>query len=125
MVNSKRKGAAGEVGFINAFLKLIGRERGPKDRRQGQATAWGGMGNSDVSIPELSDLHIECKNTKNFSFPAFVKQMREDCPPSKVMTLAYREQGKADFYWLMFPLQDLEKFSCQCAEAFGWRLERD
>ena len=124
MVNARAKGKKGENDFINAFLKLIGRERGPKDRRQGQATAWGGMGKPDVSIPELSDLHIEVKNTKTFQFPAFVKQMREDCPPNKVMTLAYREQGRNDFFWLMFPLHDLEKFSCQCAEAFGWRLEK-
>mgnify|MGYP000505886399 CR=1 FL=1 len=125
MVNARAKGLRGESDFINAFLKLIGRERGPRDRRQNQATIFGGCNNSDVSIPELSDLHIEVKNTSTFKFPAWVKQMRKDCGPGKVMTLAYKEQGKAEFFWLMFPMNDLEKFSCQCAEAFGWRLERD
>lgn len=123
-INSRAKGIRGENSFIKTLLELLGREKTHKDRRNGQAVAHGGCDNPDVSLLGFERVHYEVKHTKSFQFPAWVKQVREDCPAHKVPVIAYKEPNKQDYFWLTFPLEKLEKFALEVVGAFGWEVSR-
>jgi len=109
-MNSKQKGNRAEREIIDVLLAVLGRDRTPQDRRNYQFTNYGGTDNADVNIKGLEALHIEVKNTKNYSFPAFRKQVEADCPRHKVPVIAYRVQGEPGNFWLNLPIAKLEKF---------------
>ncbi len=110
MKNPKAKGNRGEAELISVLLGILGRERTPQDRRNYQFTAWGGQDNADINVKGLESIFFEVKNTKNYSFPAFRKQVEADCPSHKVPVIAYRVQGEPNNFWLNLPIAKLEKF---------------
>ena len=120
MVNAKRKGNAGEREFITKWCDLTGIDKTWNHKRNTQATAYGGFHNADVNIPELSDIHIEVKNTKNASLPSWIEKNNEDCPPSKCPIIAWKKE-RDGWYWIL-KMEHLEKISVQVVEAFGWNV---
>lgn len=43
-------------------------------------------------------LHIECKNTKSWSLPAWLKQAENDCPKGKIPTVVFHQYGTGNDY---------------------------
>ena len=121
-INSKDKGKRGEQDFIAAVCKLLGRERSAGDRRNWQWTTYGGANNPDVEIRELSGFHVEVKNTKLFSFPLWVKTLLEDCSPSKVPVLAYKQERKG--FWCLHRLEDVENYAVTWCQALGYEVRK-
>lgn len=50
--------------------------------------------NTDVD----GTLHIECKNTKTWSLPAWLKQAEEDCPDGKIASVIFHKHGTSMDY---------------------------
>lgn len=121
----KAKGNLGETACINKTVEQLGREKCPQDRRNDQATAWGGIATPDISIKGLEAWHIEVKNTQTYQFPAWSSKIEGDCPRGKVPVIAYRVQGRNDFFWLQFPLDHLEKFCLEAVTAMGYQVYKD
>lgn len=46
-------------------------------------------------------LHIECKNTKTWSLPAWFRQSEEDCPEGKVPVVVFHQHGTSNDYIAM------------------------
>lgn len=119
---SKRKGQKGERELINVWCEMAGIDKTPKHKRNSQATNWGGASTPDVTIPELSDCHIEVKNTKNASMPSWINKNNEDCPRGKTPIIAWKKE-RDGWYWVV-PMLHLERFAVQVVEAFGWRVSK-
>lgn len=124
MINSKAKGSRGEREFLETMLSTLGRDRTAQDRRNWQFTTWAGLDNPDVSIKGLERMHFEVKYTKNYAFPAFRKQVEQDCPAHKVPVIAYRIDREPGNFWLHFPVKHLEKFSLEVVTAFGYEVSK-
>lgn len=43
-------------------------------------------------------LHIECKNTKSWSLPAWLKQSQGDCPTGRVPVVVFHKHGTSEDY---------------------------
>lgn len=43
-------------------------------------------------------LHIECKNTKTWSLPAWLKQAQGDCPKDKIPVVIFHQHGTSNNY---------------------------
>lgn len=56
---------------------------------------------------ELS-LHIECKNAKTWSLPAWFKQAKEDCPKGKIPVVVFHQHGTSNDY-IALSLEDFFK----------------
>ena len=56
---------------------------------------------------ELS-LHIECKNAKTWSLPAWFKQAQEDCPKGKYPVVVFHQHGTSKDY-IALSLEDFFK----------------
>lgn len=66
--------------------------------------------NKDIDI----NLHIECKNAKTWSLPAWLKQSEGDCPKNKKPCVIMHKDGTSNDYIVMkledfFDLCDTEK----------------
>jgi len=98
-INSKRKGAAGELELASLFRKL-GFEGA---RRTEQYCGKGGT--SDVLIPNLPHVHIECKRTKVFKGYEWLEQAEKDSGGLAVPLVFWKKDRKD---WVV--LMDAEKF---------------
>lgn len=56
---------------------------------------------------ELS-LHIECKNSKTWSLPAWFKQAQSDCPKGKIPVVVFHQHGTSNDY-IALSLEDFFK----------------
>lgn len=56
---------------------------------------------------ELS-LHIECKNAKTWSLPAWFKQAQSDCPKGKIPVVVFHQHGTSNDY-IALSLEDFFK----------------
>ena len=121
-LNSKRKGSRGERLAIEAICKLLDRKPTYRDRRNSQATAWGGCNNPDIQIQGLEGFHLDIKNTKTFCFPAWKEQLLADCG-SKTPVLLYKEQG-VNRFWALHRMEDFEDYCVTWLQAKGWRVEK-
>lgn len=121
MVNPKRKGNTGERKFLEVMLETAGREKVWKDKRNSQATNFGGLGNPDVSFYQMSGVFWEVKNTKSFEIKAWWPTLVGDCPMGKIPALAYKEQGVGfhSGFWVALPFDKLESFSIEILEWAG------
>ena len=63
-----------------------------------------------VSIDEsvVLELHIECKNAKSWSLPAWLKQAESDCPKGKVPCVIFHKHGTSKDY-IALSLEDFFK----------------
>lgn len=66
--------------------------------------------NKDIDL----NIHIECKNAKSWSLPAWLKQAESDCPKSKKPCVIMHKDGTSTDYIVMkledfFNLCDTEK----------------
>lgn len=43
-------------------------------------------------------LHIECKNSKNWSLPAWLRQAEEDCPKERIPIVVFHQHGTSQDY---------------------------
>lgn len=43
-------------------------------------------------------LHIECKNTKTWSLPSWLKQAESDCPKDKIPLVVFHQHGTSNDY---------------------------
>jgi hypothetical protein len=82
-LNSKRKGADGEIDWRN-FLK----ERGFEARRGQQYC--GANGDADVICEELSHIHWEVKRTEYLSFRKALEQAKSDADEGKTPIVVQR-----------------------------------
>jgi len=51
-------------------------------------------------------LHIECKNSKTWSLPKWIKQAEEDCPKNKIPLVIFHKHGTSKDY-VTLSLEDL------------------
>jgi hypothetical protein len=87
VINSKRKGKAGELEF-SAFL----RERGFAARR-GQQFA-GGANSPDIMHDLPGNIHIECKRCGSGSLYAWLKQAINDAGVDKTPVVMHRRNNQ-------------------------------
>lgn len=52
------------------------------------------------------NLHVECKNTKTWSLPAWLKQSQHDCPEDKTPVVIFHQHGTSNNYITL----DLDQF---------------
>jgi len=116
-LNSAAKGGRGEREAITEICGLLGREKCAKDKRNNQATEWGGSGNPDIQIAGLERLFYEIKNTAKFMFSWTVKLV-QDCPENYIPVLMYKEPRKG--FWVMYRLEDHDRYFESWAAAKGW-----
>ena len=53
-------------------------------------------------------LHIECKNAKTWSLPAWFKQVTSDCPKGKIPVVVFHQHGTSNDY-IALSLEDFFK----------------
>ena len=53
-------------------------------------------------------LHIECKNSKTWSLPAWFKQAQSDCPKGKIPVVVFHQHGTSKDY-IALSLEDFFK----------------
>lgn len=61
---NKSKGIQAEEKAIDSYCELLGRKRTKQDRRNNQATPWGGISNPDIQVKGLEGWHIEVKDVE-------------------------------------------------------------
>lgn len=131
VLNAKQKGNRGERMAIDAITELLPRSKDKMDRRNSQATPWGGSGTPDITIKDLRKIHFEIKHTASVSFFAWAKQLLEDVlGTSKLPCILYRmpankhPNNKAT-WWVFHPLSDIEELVLTWAPALGYRVEKE
>lgn len=115
--HSQQKGKRGENNAIHALCEQLGRERSPRDRRNNQATEYGGAGNPDIQIAGLERLFYEIKNTTKFMF-SWTTKLLQDCPEDMVPVLMYNEPRKG--WWVLYKLADHDRYFEAWAAAKGY-----
>lgn len=100
---SKNKGGNYERDIAKVFKKAFGIEltRTPQSggfaKKSNKAQEFRG---DIVSIDEHIELnlHIECKNAKTWSLPAWLRQSQSDCPKGKVPIVVFHKHGTSEDY---------------------------
>lgn len=108
--SNKEKGATFEKEVASSFQK----DTGKKARIGKQNKPGGGMGEADVNA--LPRWHFETKNEDRLRIPAYLKQLKEDCPKQKKpgLVVSVDEVG-----WLMIRLADKKEFAHDLIEESG------
>lgn len=102
MVNSRRKGAAGELELAHALHEILG----VTTRRTQQYS--GTEGTSDVLVKEWPSIHLECKRLKRIAVTKHMEQAKRDCREDQLPVVMMREDRGE---WLvMVPLDRLAEF---------------
>lgn len=96
-MNSKQKGKRGELELAHYLT-----EHGfPAERAQQYK---GGQESADISCPDLSDFHIECKRTERFNIYEAMEQAERDAGWKTPVVMHKRNRGE----WLaVMPLRFL------------------
>lgn len=109
--NAKRKGSNFERDIAKKFQKQYGVElkRTPQSggfsKKSDKADDYRG----DITIvdtKQMLKLHIECKNAKTWSLPAWIKQANEDCPDDRTPIVVFHQHNTSR----NFVCIDLEDF---------------
>lgn len=88
MVNSRRKGADGELALAKYLV-----EHGHDARRSQQFC--GTDGTADIKTGEtLASFHIECKRTESINAYKALDQAIRDCPDGKTPTVFHRKNNR-------------------------------
>ena len=100
---SKRKGSNYERDVAKKFKEAYNVDlvRTPQSggfhKKSGKADDYRGdivPANSDVELA----LHIECKNTKTWSLPSWLKQSESDCPKDKIPVVVFHKHNTTKDY---------------------------
>ena len=101
--NSKRKGGQFERDIAKKFQDRYGVElkRTPQSggfaKKSDKADDYRG----DITIVDTKQmlaLHIECKNTKNWSLPTWLRQAEEDCPSDRTPIVVFHQHNTSKNY---------------------------
>jgi len=101
MVNSRRKGAAGE----RELSKVLGELMGVEFRRGQQYCG----ANGDADVVGLTGVHVECKRVQSLNVSKAIEQAIRDAKPGDLPVVAHRKNGEQ---WLLtLCLDDLVELS--------------
>lgn len=103
------KGQDQEDAIVESFQR-----DGVKARRNHQGRTGGGMGNPDVKA--MRGWHFESKNENQVRFPAYVEQLKEDCPATCRGGIIFNHDGVR---WMAIRLEDKANFAQDFIEAAG------
>ena len=110
---SKTKGSNFERDTAKKFKKAYDAElvRTPQSGGFAKKSAKAGDFRGDI-VPADEDielsLHIECKNSKTWSLPAWFKQAQSDCPKGKIPVVVFHQHGTSNDY-IALSLEDFFK----------------
>lgn len=98
---SRNKGATYERDIAKRFKSALDTEfvRTPQSGGFAKNNAKAGDFRGDiVTADEDVDctLHVECKNAKSWSLPAWLRQSREDCPEGKTPCVIFHQHGTSE-----------------------------
>lgn len=100
---SKNKGASYERTIASKFKAFYDTElvRTPQSGGFAKKSAKAGEFRGDV-VPVEDDIeltiHIECKNTKNWNLPAWLRQSERDCVKGKIPVVVFHKFGTSKDY---------------------------
>lgn len=108
---SKRKGETFERDIAELFQKRYGVElkRTPQSGGFAKKSEKADDFRGDITIVDTKQelaLHIECKNSKSWTLPAWIRQAESDCPDNKVPLVVFHKHGTSKNYVCV----DLENF---------------
>ena len=101
--NAKRKGGQYERDVAKLFQSRYGVElkRTPQSggfaKKSDKADDYRG----DITIvdtKQMLKLHIECKNSKTWSLPAWIRQAESDCPEDRVPIVVFHQHNTSKDY---------------------------
>ena len=108
MVNSKRKGNAGERELARVLRETLGIEA-----RRGQQ--FSGSPDSPDLVTSLNDIHIECKRVERFNLYEALNQSRRDAG-EKIPTVWHRKSREE---WVVIvEVKNLKRF-CEIISSIG------
>lgn len=110
---SKVKGADFERKVAEKFKKVYGIElkRTPQSGGFAKKSEKADDFRGDIIVVDKDTdlkLHIECKNQKTWSVPAWIRQATEDCPRGKTPVVIAHQHGTSKDFAIL-PLDDLLK----------------
>jgi hypothetical protein len=117
---ARKKGQEAEKKALAELCNQIGRKPGPGDRQNNQRREGGGLSIPDISIKGLDGWHSESKAENNYRFPAYWKQLREDCPANKRPALIFTCNTGEQF--LQIRLKDLANLAQDVVLAAGFEI---
>lgn len=100
---AKRKGSNFERTIASIFGKRYGVElkRTPQSGGFAKKSEKADDYRGDITIVDtkkMLKLHIECKNTKTWTLPAWIKQAEEDCPADRVPIVVFHQHNTSRNY---------------------------
>lgn len=100
-INGKQKGSRGERQLRDKF-----REAGFLKSRRTQQYAGNTGDASDVVVPELPTVHLECKNTEAKNFLDWLDQAERDAAPNDKIPIVAHKRNRRDWIAIL-PLDRL------------------
>jgi hypothetical protein len=131
VVNARAKGQRGELEAMKACEELIQAPKSIYNKRNSQATPYGGSATPDITIHQLRKFHMEVKNTSNVSFFAWANKLLEDVlGTSKTPMILYKQPAKKHpnnkaTWWVFHRLTDIEEIVLTWAPALGYKVEKE
>lgn len=110
---SKTKGSNFERTVAKKFEEAYGEEfvRTPQSGGFAKKSVKANVFRGDI-VPANDDveltLHVECKNTKTWSLPAWLRQAEGDCPEGRVPVVIFHQHGTSNDY-VALSLEDFFK----------------
>ena len=104
--NAKRKGGNYERKIAKLFQDRYGVElkRTPQSGGFAKKSSLADDYRGDITIVDPKNylkLHIECKDHKTLSLPAWIRQAKEDCPENRIpIVIFHQHQSSEDFVCL-------------------------
>lgn len=100
---AKRKGSNFERTIASIFGKRYGVElkRTPQSGGFAKKSEKADDYRGDITIVDtkkMLKLHIECKNTKTWTLPAWIKQAEEDCPKGRTPVIVFHQHNTSKNY---------------------------
>lgn len=101
--NAKRKGGQYERDIAKKFQKRYGIElkRTPQSGGFAKKSDRADDFRGDITIVDNKQqlkVHIECKNQKSWSLPAWIKQAEEDCPEDRTPIVVFHQHNSSKDY---------------------------
>jgi hypothetical protein len=118
--SNQEKGATAEKKAITEICSQLSRKPGKQDRQNNQRRKGGGLGISDISIKDLEGWHPESKAGNTYQFPAFWKQLREECPKNKRPALIFTTNEGEQY--LQIRLKDLANLAQDVILGRGFEI---